>query len=136
MLPLHRATQAAKRIELRSAKRIRSGSAKRLSEKVVPVLRVELTGDDRRSVAVIEDLERIAPLGIGDGSDGEARQSRAAAAPDLTPAHTAASPPLCSLSLHCATLDTPFLAVFEAFDGLAAAVAGGRPRSPFLGKSS
>jgi hypothetical protein len=44
-----------------------------IGEVVVPVLGVELTGDDRRacSVAILEDLEKITPLGVGDGSDGE-----------------------------------------------------------------
>jgi len=39
----------------------------------VPVLGVELAGDDRRagSVAILENFEEIAPLGIGDRSNGK-----------------------------------------------------------------
>jgi hypothetical protein len=44
-----------------------------VGEVVVPVLRIELAGEDRRAdaVAVLEDFEQVAALGVGDGSDGE-----------------------------------------------------------------
>jgi hypothetical protein len=42
-----------------------------VGEVVVPV--IELAGEDRRAdaVAVLQDLEQVATLGVGDGSDGE-----------------------------------------------------------------
>ena len=39
----------------------------------MPVLGVELAGDDRgtSSVAVLEDFEEVSPLGVGDRGDGK-----------------------------------------------------------------
>ena len=52
------------------ADRVRGGG---VGEVVVPVLRVELAGDDRRAccVTVFEDLEEVSPFGVGDRGNGE-----------------------------------------------------------------
>ena len=44
-----------------------------VGEVVVPALVFQLACDDRRAqaVAVLEDLQQVPPLGLGDGRDGE-----------------------------------------------------------------